>query len=197
MGYLNFVQKGIVFYYSLSYSWGFLCTFYYYSSWFQPSRWPALMTLPTLAKFQLVWHSLCDVLFPFCFYYCNSLFVLPHFHGLTSCAERQFFFLIWYQIMGSILGHDELRLKNMYILCTRYEIQHTILSAPQFGGWQDGCCWRPPKCCCRTCGCSMSVTIPCAIFPGCFALVSRETTEYSCIEQNAKKIKIKVTPSYF
>ena len=26
-----------------------------------PCRWPALITLPTLANFQLVWHRLCDV----------------------------------------------------------------------------------------------------------------------------------------
>ena len=32
-----------------------------------PSRWPALITLPTLAKFQLVWRRLCDVvLLPSC-----------------------------------------------------------------------------------------------------------------------------------
>ena len=29
-----------------------------------PCRWPALITLPTLAKFQLVWRPLCDVVFP-------------------------------------------------------------------------------------------------------------------------------------
>ena len=29
-----------------------------------PSRWPALIILPTLPKFQLVWRRLCDVLFP-------------------------------------------------------------------------------------------------------------------------------------
>ena len=28
-----------------------------------PCRWPDLITLPTLAKFQLVWRRLCDVLF--------------------------------------------------------------------------------------------------------------------------------------
>ena len=28
-----------------------------------PCRWPALTTLPTLAKFQLVWRRLCDLLF--------------------------------------------------------------------------------------------------------------------------------------
>ena len=32
------------------------------SSLSRPScRWPALITLPTLAKFQLVWHRLCDI----------------------------------------------------------------------------------------------------------------------------------------
>ena len=31
-----------------------------------PSRWPALIILPTLPKFQLVWRRLCDVLFPSC-----------------------------------------------------------------------------------------------------------------------------------
>ena len=32
-----------------------------------PCRWPALITLPTLSKFQLVWRHLCDVvLFPSC-----------------------------------------------------------------------------------------------------------------------------------
>ena len=32
-----------------------------------PSRWPTLITLPTLAKFQLFWRCLCDVmLFPSC-----------------------------------------------------------------------------------------------------------------------------------
>ena len=28
-----------------------------------PCRWPALITLPTLVKFQLVWRRLCDLLF--------------------------------------------------------------------------------------------------------------------------------------
>ena len=31
-----------------------------------PCRWPALITSPTLAKFQLVWRRLCDVLFRSC-----------------------------------------------------------------------------------------------------------------------------------
>ena len=32
-----------------------------------PIRWPDLITLPTLVKFQLVWRRLCDVvLFPAC-----------------------------------------------------------------------------------------------------------------------------------
>ena len=48
------------------------------------SRWPALITLPTPAKFQLVWRRLCAVvLFPFCLVK----------HGLTDaplCIEYRF-----------------------------------------------------------------------------------------------------------
>ena len=33
-----------------------------------PSRWPALVTLPHLANFQVVWHHLCDVVLAPCFF---------------------------------------------------------------------------------------------------------------------------------
>ena len=40
-----------------------------------PCRWPSLITLPTLAKFQLVWRRLCDVEL-----FCSCLFE----HTLTA-----------------------------------------------------------------------------------------------------------------
>ena len=46
-----------------------------------PCRRPALITLPTLAKFQLVWRRLCDVvLFPSCLVEptLTAICVLPH-----------------------------------------------------------------------------------------------------------------------
>ena len=55
-----------------------------------PSRWPALITLPTLTKFQLGWRRLCDVaLFPSCLI--NTAFPMPciirvSFASRSSCT---------------------------------------------------------------------------------------------------------------
>ena len=45
-----------------------------------PCRWPALVALPTLDKFKLVWRRLCDVLFPYCLveHTLTAVCVLPH-----------------------------------------------------------------------------------------------------------------------
>ena len=53
-----------------------------------PFRWPALITIHTLVKFQLVWHRLCDfVLFrSYCKFECTptAVYALPEHH---SCRK--------------------------------------------------------------------------------------------------------------
>ena len=48
-----------------------------------PSRWPALITFPTLAKFHLVWRRLCDVPFPSCLFEhtLTAVCVLPEYQS--------------------------------------------------------------------------------------------------------------------
>ena len=57
-----------------------------------PCRWPALITLPTLAKFQLVWRRLYDVLFPSCLveHTLSSVCVLPEYQPGRSNFELVF-----------------------------------------------------------------------------------------------------------
>ena len=67
-----------------------------------PSRWPALITLPTLAKFQLVWRHLCDVPLPSWLfeYTLTAVCVLPEYRSgrniryiRTFCALLNFLYI--------------------------------------------------------------------------------------------------------
>ena len=61
-------------------------------------QWPALITLPTLAKFQLVWRRLCDV----ALFRCSGLFedtlmavcALPEYQSRRKCMCIETFFKI-------------------------------------------------------------------------------------------------------
>ena len=46
-----------------------------------PCRWPALITLLTLANFQLVWRRLCDVLFRSSCHTRTAVCTLPEYHS--------------------------------------------------------------------------------------------------------------------
>ena len=58
-----------------------------------PCRWPALITLPTLAKFQLVWRRLCYVLFRSCLFEhtLTAVCALPKYQSVLNVMCMQTF----------------------------------------------------------------------------------------------------------